>query len=64
MRAAIGGSLLASAGLTAEVVGVGGVPDWVVAHPVAEPALATARLGLLSVGQRAGTPTHGPSPYP
>ena len=34
MRAAIGGSLLAAAGLRAEVVGAGGVPDWLAEHPV------------------------------
>ncbi|MFN8518573.1 MAG: rhodanese-like domain-containing protein [Chloroflexota bacterium] len=33
MRAAIGGSILGAAGIAAEVVGRGGVPDWVAAHP-------------------------------
>ncbi|MET0772944.1 MAG: rhodanese-like domain-containing protein, partial [Candidatus Limnocylindrales bacterium] len=33
MRAAIGGSLLEAAGLRAEVVGTGGVPDWLAEHP-------------------------------
>jgi len=33
MRAAIGGSILAGAGLRTEVVGTGGVPDWLAAHP-------------------------------
>lgn len=35
MRAAIGGSLLEAAGLRTEVVGAGGVPDWLAEHPVA-----------------------------
>ncbi len=33
MRAAIGGSILAGAGLRTQVVGTGGVPDWLAAHP-------------------------------
>jgi rhodanese-related sulfurtransferase len=33
MRAAIGGSILGAAGVRAEVVGTGGVPDWLAAHP-------------------------------
>lgn len=41
MRAAIGGSILAGAGLRTQVVGAGGVPDWLAAHPTLErgPAL-------------------------
>jgi rhodanese-related sulfurtransferase len=39
MRAAIGGSLLEAAGLRAEVVGAGGVPDWLAEHPAAEEAI-------------------------
>jgi rhodanese-related sulfurtransferase len=34
MRAAIGGSILAAAGLRTEVVGAGGVPDWLADHPL------------------------------
>ena len=33
MRAAIGGSILAKAGIRAEVVGAGGVPNWLAQHP-------------------------------
>ena len=39
MRAAIGGSLLEAAGLRAEVVGAGGVPDWLAEHPAREEAV-------------------------
>jgi glyoxylase-like metal-dependent hydrolase (beta-lactamase superfamily II)/rhodanese-related sulfurtransferase len=41
MRAAIGGSLLEAAGLRTEVVGAGGVPDWLAEHPT-----ATESVGL------------------
>ncbi len=33
MRAAIGGSILANAGIRSEVVGAGGVPNWLAQHP-------------------------------
>jgi len=37
-RAAIGGSILAAAGLRAQVVGRGGVPGWLSAHPGHRPS--------------------------
>jgi glyoxylase-like metal-dependent hydrolase (beta-lactamase superfamily II)/rhodanese-related sulfurtransferase len=42
MRAAIGGSLLEAAGLRTEVIGAGGVPDWLAEHPVTDEVV---RLG-------------------
>lgn len=46
-RAAIGGSLLAAAGLRVEVVGAGGVPDWLATHAAHE------RVGLAVASESA-----------
>jgi glyoxylase-like metal-dependent hydrolase (beta-lactamase superfamily II)/rhodanese-related sulfurtransferase len=40
MRAAIAGSILAASGLRTEVVGTGGIPDWLADHPLTAAATA------------------------
>ena len=44
MRAAIGGSVLARAGIRSEVIGAGGVPDWLARHAPARVALFEQQL--------------------